>query len=72
MAKMFGPEWEQERFEQSSKHDQILINANNNTNRLLAELRLIRWVLLALLLLAVTAMFIWAPDGWWHRPFWAA
>lgn len=71
MTKLFSPEWEQEVFERSSPHEQLLMNATANANQILAELRFIRWLLLVLVLLAVTAMFIWAPAGWWHTPFWA-
>ena len=64
--------WEREQalYDRASDSEKINIAATRNTKALLAELRVIRWLLVLLGILAVSAMTIWAPEGWWHQSFW--
>lgn len=63
-------EREQAAFDRLQPNEKLLVNASRNTDRLLSELRAIRWALFVLVALAVMALFIFGPKGWWHTPFW--
>lgn len=63
-------ERDQERFDSLPPTTKILVNASRNADRLLAELRAIRWALFVLVAIAAFALFMFGPKGWWHTPVW--
>lgn len=62
-------EREQEAFDAAPEGEKQRIVATRNNNALLAELQIIRWLLLALVLIGFTAISHWWPE-WWHTPWW--
>ncbi len=58
-------------YDAAPPHEKINFHLNDGTNAILAELRLIRWILFGLFVIAFQAMFIFGPSNWLWTPFWA-
>lgn len=50
------------------KHTAYMLN--ENTRALLTELRIIRWILLAIAVLLLSFARQYLPSGWWYAPWW--
>lgn len=63
--------WEREQrvFDEATEGERQRIVMTRNTNAILSELRVIRWILFFLAILAVAAIGHWWPE-WWHTPWW--
>ncbi len=66
---LFSKEWRDKAFEKADPHTQLLINNTENTTRIVKELQVIRWLLVVLLVIAISAIQHWWPE-WWHTPWW--
>ena len=59
-------EREQRSYDAAPPHEKTNKNIQASTRAILGELRIIRWVLIAILAIAVRAMFEFAPSSWWY------
>lgn len=47
------------------------LQSNETARAMLAELRYIRWLLFAILLMLITFAVYTLPEGWWYRGWWS-
>ena len=57
-------------FDSRTPDEKVNRNITGATNALLGEIRIIRWLLLVLLIIAVRAMFEFAGNDWWYTSGW--
>ncbi|MBY5465271.1 hypothetical protein [Rhizobium leguminosarum] len=61
---------EQRMLDKASPQEYVAYFIGINTKAIVNELRVIRWVLYAILIMLITFAGHYLPDGWWYKGWW--
>lgn len=52
-------------------HEYVAYFAGVNSSNIISELRAIKWLLVAVIILMITYANNTLPDGWWYKSWWS-